>query len=175
MTFLELTRKRYSVRSFSEKAVEPEKLDYLLECARMAPSAVNYQPWCCIVVKDKEACGKLHTCYTREWFNAAPLYLIICGDHQAAWKRGSDGKDHSDVDVAIFTEHIALAAAEQGLGCCWVCNFDVLKCRELFSIPENWEPVVILPLGYPSESAAKMPPVKKRKEMFELVKWNSFK
>lgn len=174
MTFLELTQKRYSMRSFSSAKVEMKKLEYLLECARMAPSAVNYQPWCCIVAKDEEARDKVRTCYPREWFNTAPVYLIICGDHSSSWKRGNDGKDHCDIDVAIVAEHIVLAAAEQGLGCCWVCNFDVGKCREAFSIPDEWEPIVILPVGYPAETAATLPPVKKRKKIFDLIRWNDF-
>ena len=169
MTFLELAKKRYSVRNFLPKDVEQQKIKYLLECARLAPSAVNYQPWSCIIVKGKEACDKIRSCYTREWFNTAPLYLIICGNHEISWKRSCDGKDFCDVDAAIFTEHIALAAVEQGLGSCWVCNFDVEKCRKLFDIPAQKEPIAILPIGYPVQ--AEEQPIKKRKEIFDIVKF----
>ena len=172
MTLLELIQKRASVRSYTRKKVEREKLEYILECARLAPSAVNYQPWCCIVANEEEAMAKVRACYRRDWFDSAPLYLIICGDHQSAWKRGSDGKDFCDIDTSIAVEHMVLAAEEQGLGSCWVCNFDVEKCREGFNIRHPWEPIAILPIGYPSETAASAE--KKRKSMFDLVKFNKF-
>lgn len=152
MNFLELVKLRSSVRSFSGKAVEPEKLEYLLECARLAPSAVNYQPWQFFVASSAEAKEKLQRCYNREWFTSAPLYILACGDASQSWKRGSDGKDHLDIDVAIAVEHICLAAAEQGLGTCWVCNFDAALCRQELNLPENLIPVAIIPLGYPAGS-----------------------
>ena len=174
MTFLELIRKRTSVRNFTQKKVECEKLDYIFECARLAPSAVNYQPWCCIVVDDETAIAKVRACYQREWFESAPLYLVICGDHQTSWKRRSDGKDHCDIDVSIVVEHMVLAAEEQGLGTCWVCNFDVAKCRENFNISQEWEPIAILPIGYPVEADAATQIEKKRKPVSDFIKHNSF-
>ena len=174
MTFLELTQKRNSVRGYSPRNVEPKKLEYLLECARQAPTAVNYQPWCCIVAGSDEACAKVRACYPREWFDTAPMYMIICGNHEASWKRSCDGKDHCDIDAAIVVEHIVLAAVEQGLGTCWVCNFDAKKCRELFKIPNQWEPIAILSVGYPSETVVASPSTGKRKTLSELVKWNEF-
>jgi len=150
MNFLELVKHRCSVRSFSDKEIEPEKLEYILECARLAPSAVNYQPWRFFVASSDEAKTKLQRCYNREWFTSAPLYILACGDTSQSWKRGSDGKDHLDIDVAIAVEHICLAAAEQGLGTCWVCNFDAALCRQELNLPENLIPVAIIPLGYPA-------------------------
>ena len=121
MNFLELTKRRCSVRKYASRPVETEKLDYILEAARMAPSAVNYQPWCFLVVKSDKGREKIQSCYPREWFKQAPCYIVVCGDHAQSWKR-ADGKDHMDIDAAIAAEHICLAAAEQGLGSCWVCN-----------------------------------------------------
>ena len=114
MSFLELARKRCSIRKYAPKNVEQEKIDYILEAARLAPSAVNYQPWYFVWVQSAEGKAKLQECYPREWFKQAPYYLIVCGDHQQSWKRG-DHKNHMDIDTAIATEHICLAAAEQGL------------------------------------------------------------
>ena len=111
MSFLELARKRCSIRKYAPKNVEQEKIDYILEAARLAPSAVNYQPWYFVWVQSAEGKAKLQECYPREWFKQAPYYLIVCGDHQQSWKRG-DHKDHMDIDAAIATEHICLAAAE---------------------------------------------------------------
>ena len=105
MTFLELVRKRCSVRQYSDRTVEPEKMNYVLEAARLAPSAVNKQPWHMLLVESEEKRQLLQSCYNREWFKQAPLYLIVCGDHTESWKR-ADGKDHLDIDVAILTEHL---------------------------------------------------------------------
>ena len=167
MNFLELARRRCSVRQYSDRAVEPEKMDYVLEAARMAPSAVNKQPWHILLIKSEEKRQQLQSCYDREWFKQAPLYLIICGNHAESWKRAEDGKDHVDVDVAILTEHLCLAAAEQGLGTCWVCNFNVTRCKQLFDLPDNLEPIVLLPLGYPADESV-FEGEKKRKALAEI-------
>ena len=82
MSFLELARKRCSIRKYAPKNVEQEKIDYILEAARLAPSAVNYQPWYFVWVQSAEGKAKLQECYPREWFKQAPYYLIVCGDHQ---------------------------------------------------------------------------------------------
>ena len=174
MTILELIQKRASVRNFTQKAVEPEKLEYIFECARLAPSAVNYQPWSCIVVNESDAIAKVRACYQRDWFDTAPLYLIICGNHETAWKRKPDGKDFCDIDTAIVVEHMVLAAEEQGLGSCWVCNFDAHLCRENFNIAPEWEPIALLPIGYPAEPATAPYPEKKRKPLSEFIKKNRF-
>ena len=116
MNLLELAQKRCSVRKYASFPVEDEKLAYILEAGRMAPSAVNFQPWYFIIIRQEAGRTKIQECYAREWFRSAPLYILICGDHSQSWKRSSDQKDHMDIDVAIATEHISLAAAEQGLG-----------------------------------------------------------
>jgi hypothetical protein len=89
--FLNLVKKRYSVRDFSPDQVVDQKLQYILECGRLAPSAANYQPWHVIVVRDPEVKKKLVSTYSRSWFAKAPIILVICGNHQQAWTR-SDGK-----------------------------------------------------------------------------------
>ena len=167
MNFLELACRRCSVRQYSDRAVEPEKMDYVLEAARLAPSAVNKQPWRILLIESEEKRQQLQNCYDREWFKQAPLYLIICGNHVESWKRAEDGKDHVDVDVAILTEHLCLAAAEQGLGTCWVCNFNVARCKQLFDLPDDLEPIVLLPIGYPVEKSA-FAGEKKRKALTEI-------
>ena len=72
-----------------------------------------------------------------------------------------------DIDVAILTEHLCLAAAEQGLGTCWVCNFDAPRVKELFALPEHIEPIVLLPLGYPADESV-FEGEKKRKTLTEI-------
>lgn len=97
MDLLDLAKKRCSVRQYAATPVEKEKLDYILEVARLAPSAVNFQPWQFLVVSTKENLEKVQSCYEREWLKTAPLCIIACEDHAASWKRGSDGKDHTSL------------------------------------------------------------------------------
>ena len=166
MKFQELVKARRSIREYLAKEIEEEKLNYILECARLAPSAVNFQPWYFVVAKSPESKCKLQQCYNREWFNTVPLFIIACGDTSQSWKRKADGKDHMDIDMAIAVEHICLAAAEQGLGSCWVCNFDVNLCKQLFELPGHIEPIALIPIGYATKSEIKTQP---RKELDDIV------
>lgn len=168
MTFLELVKQRFSLRSYSDQPVSQEQLDYILECARLAPSAVNFQPWHFYVARSEEAKQKVRQTYPREWFATAPLYLVACIRHDQSWHRQPDQKDHGDIDIAIAVEHICLAAAEQGLGTCWVCNFDAALCHELLELPDNEEAAVLIPLGYATADAKPRPTT--RKAMEEIVK-----
>ena len=151
MDFLELTKKRYSVRSYTSQEVEKEKLDYILECARYAPSGVNKQPWQFIVVQSELQKQKLQKVYPAKWFVEAPLYIIVCANDSVAWTRQYDNKNHADIDAAIATEHICLAATGMGLGSCWVFTFDLDLLRTNFQLPAEKYPVAIIPLGYIAE------------------------
>lgn len=164
MSFLELVNNRYSCRAYKSLNVEKEKLDYILECVRMAPSAVNKQPWKFHIISNEEDIMKIRQCYHRDWFKTAPMYIIASILHDQEWVR-SDGKHHGDIDIAIAVEHLCLAATEQGLATCWVCNFKADICKELFTLPENEEPAVIIPLGY---AADEMKP-KTRKSIDEIT------
>lgn len=101
MNFLELVKARHSVRSYVERPIEQSKLDYILECVRLAPSAVNFQPWKFAVVTEKNLLDAVKSTYPREWIKTAPCIIVACGNHDAAWHRKLDDKDHTDVDVAI--------------------------------------------------------------------------
>lgn len=159
-----IIRNRYSCRSYLDKPVEEEKLEYIKECIRLAPSAVNRQPWKFRIVRSQEGREKLQSCYSRPWFNEAPLYILASVLHEQEWVR-ADGKPHGDIDVAIAVEHLCLAATEQGLGSCWVCNFDAQRLHELFQMPETEEPVVLIPIGY---SAVAEAPAKTRKAQEDI-------
>ena len=165
MNFLELVKNRYSCRAYKPFEVEREKLDYIMECVRHAPSAVNKQPWRFHVVGQEEDKERLQQCYSRDWFKTAPLYVIASILHDEEWVR-ADGKRHGDIDIAIAVEHLCLAATEQGLATCWVCNFDAVLCKRLFDLPANEEPAVIIPIGY----AADEPKEKKRKPIGDIIK-----
>ena len=147
MNFLELVKQRYSCRAYKSLGVEKEKLEYILECVRLAPSAVNKQPWRFRIVSKEEDKARLQQCYNRDWFKTAPMYVVASVLHDEEWVR-ADGKHHGDIDIAIAVEHLCLAATEQGLATCWVCNFDAVLCKELFNLSDNEEPAVLIPLGY---------------------------
>jgi nitroreductase len=171
MSFIDFARKRHSVRNYTAQPVEKEKMDYLLEAARIAPSAVNFQPWKMIVVTDKALLSQLQECYPREWFGTAPACIVVCGDHKRSWKRSSDEKDYCDVDVAIAITHLTLAAADQHLGTCWICNFDVRKCVATLSIPKHMEPIALILVGYPTNPNDLQEEDKERKPLSDLVEY----
>ncbi len=165
MDFLELTQKRFSARSYKSDPVEQEKINYLLECARRAPSAVNFQPWHFLVIKSEEQRKKVQACYPRDWFANAPVYIIVCVDKSQAWKRKTDDKSHADIDAAIAAEHICLAATSIGLGSCWVCNFDPHLFQHHFRLTGASYPVAIIPIGYIKEQPENFSGRKELKEI----------
>ena len=172
MNFLELAKNRYSVRNFKSDPVSKEDLLYVIEAGRLAPSAVNYQPWKFLVIKEKENLKGLYDLYHRDWFKEAPVVIVLLADHSQSWKR-AEGKDHADIDVAIAADHMTLAATDRGLGTCWVCNFDKEKTIAHFNLPDHLEPIVFLPLGYPASSPDVDRHKSKRKSLDEVTFWEN--
>ena len=151
MNFLDNAKKRYSVRSYKSQKVEQEKLDLILEAARVAPTAANLQPVRLIVVQEKEGLAKIEK--AANIYNA-PLAEIVCADHSTAWTRPFDKKQTGDIDASILTDHMMLQASELGLGTVWVCYFKPDILSQEFNLPENLEPVNILVIGYADEEPA---------------------
>ena len=151
MDFLEIAKKRYSVRNYSDRKVEAEKLDKILQAAHVAPTAANLQPVHLIAVQEKdglEKIGKGANIY------GAPLAVIVCANHDKAWVRPFDNKQTTDIDSSILTDHMMIEATELGLGSVWVCYFKPDIIRKEFNLPDNLEPVNILAIGYSNEEAA---------------------
>lgn len=151
MSFLELAQKRFSVRKFSNKKVEKDTLNLILEAGRIAPTACNYQPQRILILDNDEDLSKLSLC-TPYKFNQQ-LALLICYDKTISWKRSFDGKDEGEIDASIVATHIILQASELGIGSTWVGHFDPKKIKNTFDIPENIIPVAILLMGYPADDA----------------------
>jgi nitroreductase len=170
MEFDDVIRHRYSVRSFSSEKVDRSFILEILEAARMAPSAVNFQPWHFIVITDPENLVDIQEVYPRNWFREAPVCIVVCSDHRQSWKRKSDGKDFADVDAAIVIDHLVLKATDLGLGTCWVCNFDTEMIRKKLQLPECIEPIALIPLGYTTSET----PPKSRKPLSEIIHWEKF-
>ena len=173
MSFIELAKRRYSVRNYMDKPVEEEKLLKVLEAGRVAPSAVNYQPYLFVVVRDEEKRKDIATTYPRPWILKAPVLIVICGDHERSWRR-NDGKDHADIDAAIAIDHMTLAAVDMGLGTCWVCAFDAMLCHQILNLPQHIETIALLPLGYPADSPDTDRHEKGRRSLEDLVFWDDY-
>jgi len=166
MHFFELIEKRYSVRSYKPDLVEDYKVQKILEAACLAPTAANKQPFRLILVSTSEKRDDLRRVYDKPWFTQAPLVICACGVSTQAWMR-RDGKVYCDVDVAIVMDHLVLAAADLGLGTCWVAAFDPVAAREVLSLPDDIEPIAFTPLGYPNDE----PGLRKRRPAAELVNY----
>ena len=167
MEYSELIAKRYSVRAYRSDPVEDEKLQAVLEAARLAPTAANRQPIQVVVMhtagREKEI-GKI---YRRPWFVQAPMVIAICAISSLAWVRESDRFNARFIDAAIVADHLILAATNLGLGTCWIAAFNVEAARSVLQLPDEAEPVIFTPLGYPAEA----PGPKIRKPLDELVRY----
>ena len=166
MEFFELIRNRYSVRAYKPDPVEEEKLTAVLEAARLAPTASNRQPFRLIVIHTKGREEELSRIYHKEWFVQAPLIICACGLPGEVWK-GEHGRDYLGVDVGIVMDHLILAATDLGLGTCWIGAFDADAAREVLDLPEDAEPIIFTPLGYPADK----PKPRERKPLDELVRY----
>ncbi|TAK35331.1 MAG: nitroreductase [Chloroflexota bacterium] len=167
MEFEELIRRRYSVRAYKHDAVEEKKVEQVLEAFRLAPAAANRQPFQAIVIHTEGREEELARIYDREWFTQAPLLICICSLPGQAWVNGESGKNYSDVDVAIAMDHLVLAATGIGLGTCWIAAFSPTAAREILGLPDDVEPIIFTPLGYPDDQIRP----KKRKPLSELVRY----
>ena len=145
MDFLDIAKKRYSVRSYQEMPIEREKLDQILEAGRVAPTGANKQPQRLIVVQSKEGLEKVGKAAR---FYGAPCVIIVCSDTGETWKRPYDGKKLTDIDASIVTDHMMMQATELGLGTLWICWFDPGVLRAEFDIPGHLEIVNLLAVGY---------------------------
>jgi len=164
MNLYEVIKSRYSVRSYLNKPVEQEKLDRILDAARLAPSGSNRQPWKFVVVRDAETRKKLvPACSNQEFVGQAPV--VIAGVGLMPDRIMSCGVPGDPVDVAIALEHVALAATAEGLGTCWIGSFHQDQIRTLLGIPANAKVIEVMTLGYPADH----PRPKTRKPMKELV------
>ncbi|MEA3351259.1 MAG: nitroreductase family protein [Chloroflexota bacterium] len=166
MEFSKLITHRYSVRGYTNAPVEDEKLQQILEAARMAPTAANRQPFQLIVIHTEGRKEELRRIYNKDWFVQAPLIIVACGLPSKAWVR-HDKENFTNVDVSIVMDHLILAAADLELGTCWIGAFDPEASREIVGLPDDVEPIVMTPVGYPTTS----PKTKQRKPLEELVRY----
>ena len=173
MNFLELAQARRSLRTYLDKPIEQEKLEYILESARLAPSWKNLQCWRFVLVEDTAGRKALAECMSesnpgRKALMGAPMVIVLCAvpTESEVW----EGKDFMMLDAGLAMEHLVLAATDQGLGTCWQGLFSEEKVREALDVPGNVRVVAMTPLGYAAEERRPRP----RKAMAEIVfhgKW----
>jgi nitroreductase len=170
MEFTEVVTRRESVRNYdADKSVPDDMLRRVLEAGRIAPSATNGQPWEFLVVKSPEAMKKVHKCYDKSWFRDAPVIVIVKGKRQEAWKR-FDGYNSLETDLTIAMDHIVLAAENEGLGTCWIGNFDYAELKGALDLKDGEEVFAVTPLWY-SKKGYQKSGRKLRKDFDEVVKF----
>lgn len=169
--FLDLVKKRKSIRSFKDIEIEKEKLDYILEAFRQAPSAKNLQPWKLVIITDKDMIKNLvPACRNQAFIAEAPVVIIACAKEEEAYGTMGGYLNSFPVDIGISFEHIMLAAAEQDLGSCWIGAFNEKDVKEIVCVPENVRVVALTPIGYPNEQARE----RSRKPIEEIVSYNKY-
>jgi len=150
MAVIDAIRRRYSCRAYLDKSIEQDKLDCVLEAARLAPSARNMQDWRFVVVTDPDTKRKVATATNRpEVFEKAGAIIAACSNSDYVMRCG---QAIGPIDVAIALEHISLQAADLGLGTCWIGSFDADKVRQILGIPDDINIVELMALGYPAGS-----------------------
>ncbi|MCX5798775.1 MAG: nitroreductase family protein [Proteobacteria bacterium] len=171
MDAMEAIKKRYSVRSYQDRAVETEKLDSILEAARLAPSASNRQEWRFVVVQDKGIRQRLMQAAKDQAFvGQAPVVIAACAKTDSHIM--TCGQQCYPIDVAIAVEHMALKATEEGLGTCWVGAFYEDKVKEILGIPQDIRVVALLVLGYPVKLRPNPKDRLRLKEIVMYERWN---
>ena len=167
MNVYEAIKARKSVRSYLDRPVEEDKLMRVLDAARLAPSASNRQEWRFVVVRDGSVRKSMARATRHAFITEAPVILVCCAEDQHHVMRC--GLPCYPIDAAIAIDHITLAAVDEGLGTCWIGGFDASIVKELLGIPEGFEVVELLPIGYPADPSLKE---KSRHALSEIVRYD---
>jgi nitroreductase len=157
-----------SIRKYTDDKVEEEKLTKVLESARLAPSALNHQPWSYVVVREKETIDKLNYASNQTWFT--PVMIVGCVDPADSYVR-EDGEGYWKMDLAVSMHNLMLSAWEEGLGTCWVSAFNEKEVKKILGIPHYLRVLMMTPLGYPDE---KKSIVTNRKAFTDIVFYEKY-
>ncbi|MBU8922756.1 MAG: nitroreductase family protein [Bacteroidales bacterium] len=171
MDLYEVIRMRTSVRAYKPDAVEKEKLEKVLDAARLAPSGKNGQPWTFIVITEEETRKKLvPACKKQAFIGEAPVVIAVCGKEEEAYGKMGGYWNSLPVDIGIAVEHLMLAAEAEGLGTCWIGAFMEEEVREILGVPADIKIVALTPLGYPA-GERRFRPRKKLEEIIMSERW----
>ncbi len=170
-SLINLIETRKSIRSYKPQEIEEEKLNYILQAFRKAPSAKNLQPWKLIIVKDKKKINDLAiACNNQTFLSEAPILIVACAKEDEAYGVMGGYMNSYPIDVALAMEHLILAATEKGLGTCWIGAFKEKLVKDLLNIPENVRVVTITPVGYPAREGR----TRGRKPLSEIVCYDKY-
>jgi nitroreductase len=148
--FLNLVKKRKSIRAYKENKLEEEKLLKILEAGRLAPSAKNLQEWKFIVIKDEKLIKELvPICKNQAFVGEASVVIVGCSEKTDYVM--TCGQNAYSIDLAISIDHMSLMAAYLGIGSCWIGAFYEDKLKNILDIPNDVKVVSLLTLGYPLE------------------------
>jgi nitroreductase len=161
--FMELVRRRRSIRKYRPDPIPQTKVDQILEAARLAPSWANGQCWTFIVVTDPKVKQALAEA-GNEWLEHVPCIIAACADPSQSGQKKD--QDYYLLDIGIAMEHLILAAEGQGMGTCWIGWFDEQKARDALGVPAEARVVALTPLGYPDEEPSARP----RKSLSEICR-----
>ena len=167
MELIDVIRSRRSIRKYKSDPVPDADIEYVLEAARLAPSWANSQCWKFIVVKDEGVKQELAKA-GNSWIAHAPIIIAACADPSKPGTK--DDQPYYLVDIGIAMEHLILAAADRGLGTCWIGWFDEEQAKKALGVPEDIRLVATTPLGYPDES----PKPKGRKALKDIVCYDEY-
>ena len=168
-SFLQLSESRFSVREYSQKPIESDKIEKILRVAQLSPTAANKQPQKIYIITKEEDKKKLTT-ITKYTFNA-PMFFLVCADKNKAWKHRTEELYSTEIDGSIVTTNMILEAHDLGLGSVIVRSFKTEKLKQLFNIPENIVPIALLPMGYPKEGTKPSETHFERKDLKEMVEY----
>ena len=169
MDFITLAKSRYSVRNYSERQIEKDKLDKILEAAHIAPSARNKQSARIYVVQSTEGIEKLRS-LTRCAYNAPTILIIGYEESEQYRNEMEEGIVSGQQDASIVADHMMLEATELGLGSVWVDGFPNTETAEVFHWPKSVKLVCLMPLGYAADDAMPAPMHEKYRPIEEMVK-----
>ena len=167
MEFMETVKNRFSCRKFSDRQVEPEKLDAILEAGRLAPTAKNLQEQRVYVAQSAEALAKIDSASPCRY--GAPTVAVVAFDKNNVFTYPGGKRDSGAEDAAIVATHMILAAADRGVDSCWINFFDPEAMATALGLPENEEVLMLLDLGYGPEGTEPAPPHSMRKPLSETV------
>ena len=167
MEFLQLTKERYSCRMLTDKPVEQEKIDKIIECANLAPTAVNKQPFKLWLMQSEKAVENIKKVTTYTF--GANLFLVVGGNPSESWVRSFDNRNFADVDASIVATQIMLAVHDLGLASTWVGKFDAPLLKNIYPEMSDYDLVAIFPIGYPSDNAEPSPRHCQRKNVAEIL------
>ncbi|MCR4673132.1 MAG: nitroreductase family protein [Lachnospiraceae bacterium] len=169
MDFKEVIRNRFSCRKFSERPVETEKLEAILEAGRLAPTAKNFQGQRIYVVQSAEGLAKIDAITPCRY--GASTVIVVAFDNNNVFTYPGGKRDTGVEDSTIVATHMILAAADEGIDSCWINFFDPDKAAEALGLPENEEVLMIMDLGYAAEGAVPSANHGSRKELSETVSY----